>query len=152
MARQQVERWASLHPTCPKNGSIMEIPFVTKTLPKMVAICAVAAATLYVNQALFWNHKPESLTPEFQAEAKKIGNIAASAASGSMRWHRGLSGGVSGGGPRHIVPDRRERGALLPCTKAQRLPCVRDCPPAGPSPVDARPTPPPSHTRARSNA
>eukprot|EP00195_Chlamydomonas_chlamydogama_P005603 CAMPEP_0202899430 /NCGR_PEP_ID=MMETSP1392-20130828/7661_1 /ASSEMBLY_ACC=CAM_ASM_000868 /TAXON_ID=225041 /ORGANISM="Chlamydomonas chlamydogama, Strain SAG 11-48b" /LENGTH=109 /DNA_ID=CAMNT_0049585605 /DNA_START=50 /DNA_END=379 /DNA_ORIENTATION=+ len=76
MARAQIERWAALQPSCPRSGKLFEVPFTTYTLPRILGIMGLAGVLGYANQAIFWNQKPDTLNPEFVAEAKKIGHVA----------------------------------------------------------------------------
>lgn len=73
----QLERWFAEHPTAPRTGRIFEVPF-SYTGPRIAAGLALAGCLWYLNPVLFWNYKPETLSPEFRAEAKKIGNVAVS--------------------------------------------------------------------------
>ncbi|EFJ49974.1 hypothetical protein VOLCADRAFT_74015 [Volvox carteri f. nagariensis] len=75
MARAQVERWAAEHPTAPRVGKFFEVP-LSYVFPRVAAGLAAAGALWYLNEALFWTHKPESLSPEFLEEKKKIGDVA----------------------------------------------------------------------------
>ncbi|GIL74653.1 hypothetical protein Vretimale_2304 [Volvox reticuliferus] len=75
MARAQIDRWAAEHPTAPRLGRFFEVP-LSYVVPRVAAGMAAAGALVYLNSVIFWNHKPESLTPEFLAEQKKIGDVA----------------------------------------------------------------------------
>lgn len=77
MAQAQLDRWASLHPTCPRGGKVFEVP-LTYILPRVGAVIAAAGALWYANQQLFWVEKPATMNPEFVEEAKKIGSVAVS--------------------------------------------------------------------------
>lgn len=78
MAREQVLRWALDHPTCPKTGRYMEVPFLTQTLPRVMGVIGLAGVLWYANPMLLWHKKPVTWTPEFIAEAKTIGDVAVS--------------------------------------------------------------------------
>ena len=82
MAREQVIRWGMDHPTCPKTGHYFEVPFMTQTLPRVLGVLGLAGAILYAVPLLTWHKKPTTLSPEFIAEAKAIGNVAVSWAMG----------------------------------------------------------------------
>ncbi|KXZ42719.1 hypothetical protein GPECTOR_122g460 [Gonium pectorale] len=75
MAKAQVERWAAEHPTAPRVGRFFEVP-ASFLLPRLAAGIAAAGALWYLNGAIFWSYKPETLSPEFRAEQKKIGEVA----------------------------------------------------------------------------
>lgn len=77
MAKAQMERWAIEHPSAPRVGRIFEVP-LSYVVPRVAACMALAGGLVYVNSYLFWSHKPESLSPEFLAEKKKIGEVAVS--------------------------------------------------------------------------
>ena len=86
MAREQVVRWALDHPTCPKTGRYMEVPFLTQTLPRVLGVIGLAGALWYANPLLLWHKKPVSWTPEFIAEAKAIGEVAVSLETETFRF------------------------------------------------------------------
>ncbi|PNH11960.1 hypothetical protein TSOC_001148 [Tetrabaena socialis] len=71
----QLERWAAEHPTAPRTGRFFEVPF-SYLGPRLAGGIAVAGLAWYANSLLFWTYKPETLSPEFRAEAKKIGAVA----------------------------------------------------------------------------
>ncbi len=73
----QVDRWAALHPTALRTGHILEVP-PSYLIPRIAAIMGLAAVAWWANPQLFWNKKPDTMSPEFIAEAKKIGNVAVS--------------------------------------------------------------------------
>lgn len=89
MARAQVERWAAEHPTAPRTGRFFEVP-LSYVGPRVAAGIALAGVAWWVNGALFWTYKPESLSPEFVAEAKRVGPVA-------VRASRGVSGCIIAG-------------------------------------------------------
>ncbi|KAJ9517638.1 hypothetical protein QJQ45_025030 [Haematococcus lacustris] len=74
--QSQLERWAHMHPTAPRTGRIHEIP-ASYLLPRIALIMGLAGVCWWANPKLFWTKKPETLDPEFVAEAKRIGNVAA---------------------------------------------------------------------------
>ena len=85
MARAQLERWALEHPTAPRTGRFFEVPF-SYVGPRVAAGIAAAGALWWLNGALFWNYKPESLSPEFVQEVHKIGPVSVRVlAAGSCR-------------------------------------------------------------------
>ncbi|KAL6747782.1 cytochrome c oxidase subunit [Haematococcus lacustris] len=73
--QSQLERWAHMHPTAPRTGRIHEIP-ASYLLPRIALIMGLAGVCWWANPKLFWTKKPETLDPEFVAEAKRIGNVA----------------------------------------------------------------------------
>ncbi|GFR46263.1 hypothetical protein Agub_g7816 [Astrephomene gubernaculifera] len=75
MARAQIERWAAEHPSAPRIGKFFEVPN-SWVLPRVAAGLAAAGFLCWVNAEYLWLQKPESYTPEFQAEQKKIGEVA----------------------------------------------------------------------------
>ncbi|GLC40019.1 hypothetical protein PLESTB_001520000 [Pleodorina starrii] len=75
MAKAQIERWAAEHPSAPRVGRFFEVP-LSYVVPRVAAGIAAAGALWYLNGAIFWNYKPESLSPEFVEEKKKIGDVA----------------------------------------------------------------------------
>lgn len=75
MARAQLERWALEHPTAPRTGRFFEVPF-SYVGPRVAAGIALAGVMWWVNGALFYTYKPESLSPEFVQEVKKIGPVS----------------------------------------------------------------------------
>lgn len=77
MAKAQLERWALEHPTAPRNGRLFEVPF-SYVGPRVAAGIALAGCLWWFNNTFMYTYKPESLSPEFVEEAKKIGNVAVS--------------------------------------------------------------------------
>lgn len=75
MAKAQLERWALEHPTAPRNGRLFEVPF-SYVGPRVAAGIALAGCLWWFNNTFMYTYKPESLSPEFVEEAKKIGNVA----------------------------------------------------------------------------
>lgn len=56
-------------------GHIMEIP-LSYLVPRVGGILLTAGLLWWANPYLFWNKKPDTYSPEFLAEQKKIGNVA----------------------------------------------------------------------------
>ncbi len=77
MAKAQLERWALEHPTAPRTGRFFEVPF-SYVGPRVAAGIAMAGVLWWVNGALFYTYKPESLSPEFMQEVHKIGPVSVS--------------------------------------------------------------------------
>lgn len=75
MAQAQLERWYAEHPTAVRRGKIFDVPF-SYTGPRIAAAMVLAGAIWWAVPVLTWNHKPETLSPEFVAEAKKVGAVA----------------------------------------------------------------------------
>jgi hypothetical protein len=107
MAKAQLERWAIEHPTAPRAGRFFEVPF-SYIVPRVGAGIAVAGALWWLNGALFWNYKPETLSPEFREEAQKIGNVAVS--SGAQIFRHG----------RHSPCDGPAAGSVAPSCAMRR--------------------------------
>lgn len=74
MAEYQVLRWASEN-QCPRSGKIFEVP-PSYLLSRVGLVMALAGGLWWANNTFMWRYKPESLNPEFVAEAKKIGAVA----------------------------------------------------------------------------
>ncbi|KAG2499461.1 hypothetical protein HYH03_002408 [Edaphochlamys debaryana] len=75
MSRAQLERWAAEHPTATRTGRFME-PGLGYMLPRVGAAFVVAGALWWFNSQFGQSYRPETLSPEFVAEAKKIGEVA----------------------------------------------------------------------------
>ncbi|KAF5831620.1 hypothetical protein DUNSADRAFT_12811 [Dunaliella salina] len=71
----QLERWASLTPTTVRSGRMSEVP-PSWLVPRVAAFLGLTGLLWWGNYAMFWNQKPVTFDPEFQAEAKRIGNVA----------------------------------------------------------------------------
>jgi hypothetical protein len=67
-----------MHDTCPRSGKYFEVPF-SKTLPKIVAVFAIAGVITYYLPRLLVTSTPNSVSPEFIAESNKLGNVSVSA-------------------------------------------------------------------------
>lgn len=81
----QTERWASMHPTTPRTGRILEVSGAY-LWPRVVALLGVAGAAWYVNREFFWTQKPDTITPEFLEEVARVGPVAVSAIRGRFMF------------------------------------------------------------------
>ena len=75
MASDQVARWASEHPSCPRSGKFFEVP-PSYVFSRVGGIFVGAAVLLLSYNFLF--PLPKTMSPEFLAEVKKIGPVAVS--------------------------------------------------------------------------
>lgn len=77
-------------------GRLSEIP-ASYLVPRIIGVLGLTGVLWYSNSLLFWNQKPATYDPAFQAEAKKIGRVAVSGPGGQACTAAAAAAAPAGG-------------------------------------------------------